>query len=88
MPERTTIVLPEALKLKAVGRARERGISFGEFVRKAVEKELLPSPQKKRLNLKGKKTGDPFWDNLVTYDDEGPADISERIDDYLYGEQS
>ena len=37
------------------------------------------------LNLKGKKVGDSFWDNLVCYDTDGPTDISARIDDYLYG---
>lgn len=84
MPDRTTIILPETIKLRAVGRAREQGISFGEFVRKAVENELTIVPQKKRLNLKGKKTGDPFWDNLVTYDSDGPTDVSERVDDYLF----
>ena len=88
MPDRTTIVMPEPLKQRAIIRARERGISFGEFVRRAVEKDLAPAPQKKKpLNLKGKKTGDPFWDNLVVYTDNGPTDVSVRHDDYLYGDE-
>src|SRR5437870_11385071 len=36
MPERTTVVLPPPLKQRAVARAREQGISFGEFVRRSV----------------------------------------------------
>ena len=84
MLQRTTIVLPETLKQRAVIRAREQGISFGELVRRAVEKDLVANPTVRRLDLKGKKTGDSFWDNLVTYDDDGPADLSERVDDYLY----
>jgi hypothetical protein len=63
-----------------VARAREQGISFGEFVRKAVECMLMTPPR----GTSRKKTGDPFWDNLETYDG-GPADVAARHDDYLYG---
>ncbi|MSV35470.1 MAG: hypothetical protein EXQ47_07715 [Bryobacterales bacterium] len=84
MPDRTTIVMPELLKAKAVARARQRGISFGELVRQAVEKEVAAPARGKSK----KKTGDPFWDNLVTYDDDGPVDLAARHDDYLYGEES
>ena len=81
MPDRTTIVMPEPLKRRAVAKAREQGISFGEFVRRAVEKEIaVPAPKKR-----GKKTGDPFWDNMKFYDVDGPADYSVRHDDYIYG---
>jgi len=40
MAERTTVTLPSQLKQRAVARAREQGISFGEFVRQAVEQSL------------------------------------------------
>ena len=79
MPERTTVVLPAPLKQRAVARAKEQGISFGEFVRQAVEKMLALPP---RGN--SRKTGDPFWDNLQAYDG-GPTDAAARHDDYLYG---
>src|SRR5437879_3870166 len=75
MPERTTIVMPPHLKARAVARARQQKISFGEFVRRAVEKQLAAPVS---------KTGDPFWDNLRIIDDDGPADMSARIDDYVY----
>jgi hypothetical protein len=80
MPQRTTVVLPAALKQRAVARAREQGISFGEFVRRAVETMLT-------VPLRGtarKETSDPFWDNLKIYEG-GPADLAARHDDYLYG---
>ena len=83
MPERTTVVLPGPLKQRAVARAREQGISFGEFVRRAVEKMLSAPPR----GTGRKKTGDPFWDNLKVYRG-GPADVSIRHDDYLYGSKS
>jgi hypothetical protein len=51
-------------------------------VRRAVEKEVaVPS----KLGSKS-KTGDPFWDNLKTFDDDGPPDLSTRIDEFLYDE--
>lgn len=80
MPVRTTVVLPASLKERAVARSREQKISFGEFVRRAVENQLTTQPTRKT-----KKTGDPFWDNLVAYEDAGPSDLSSRHDDYLYG---
>ena len=83
MPERTTVVLPASLKQRAVARAREQGISFGEFVRTAVANMLTVPPR----GTSRKKTGDPFWDNLKVYED-GPADLAVRHDDYLYGSKS
>jgi hypothetical protein len=81
MPERTTVVLPAPLKERAVARAREQGISFGEFVRRAVEKVVTVPPR----GAAARKTGDPFWDNLKTYDGGGPRDVAAHHDEYLYG---
>jgi hypothetical protein len=83
MLHRTTVVLPARLKEKAVARAREQNISFGEFVRQAVEQQL---------SLRGKgesrnKTSDPYLDKLVVFEDDGPADLSIRVDDFLYGDR-
>jgi hypothetical protein len=83
MPDRTTVVLPAPLKDRAVARAREQGISFGEFVRRAVETMLTAPPR----GTSQKKTGDPFWDNLRAYES-GPADAASQHDDYLYGDKS
>ncbi len=76
-PDRTTIVLPPRLKTLAVERARAEGISFGEFVRRALEKQVASVPVQ--------QIGDPFWDNLSIATAPGPADIAEHHDDYLYG---
>jgi hypothetical protein len=68
--------------------AKRQGISFAEFVRRAVEKQLtLPAKRVTKVpwKLGSKQTGDPFWDNLVTFDDDGPTDLAARHDDYLYG---
>jgi hypothetical protein len=73
-------VLPSPLKQRAVARAREQGISFGEFVRRALEERLV-APGRGKVR---KKSGDPFWDNLRVYKG-GPTDIAARHDDYLYG---
>ena len=82
MLQRTTVVFSPIIKARAKARAREEGISFGEYVRRVVEKDLAHTKRRK-----GKKTGDPFWDNLVIYDDpDGPTDASVRHDDYIYGD--
>jgi hypothetical protein len=83
MVHRTTIVLPSRLKERAVARAREQHISFGEFVRQAVEKQLAVRTNGKSKN----KAGDPYLDNLVVFDDDGPSDLSARVDDFLYGDR-
>src|SRR5947207_15645282 len=80
MPDRTTIVMPEALKRRAVNRAREQGISFGELVRTAVEK-AISAGRARRV-----KKGASYLDNAIIYEDDGPADWSTRIDDVVYGE--
>ena len=71
--------MPPRLKELAVARAREQNISFGEFVRRAVAQQLASSPKGA-----AKKTKDPFWDNMKTFAG-GPADLSTRLDEFLYG---
>jgi hypothetical protein len=83
MAERTTVVLPGPLKERAIARAREQGISFGEFVRRAIENMLTAPPR----GTVRKKAGDPFWDNLRVYEG-GPEDSAARHDHYLYGRKS
>jgi hypothetical protein len=80
MPDRTTIVLPPRLKQLATARARERKISFSEFVRQAVE-DAVNQP---RTGARNKK--DSFWSDVAVYDGPVPADLSENHDKYLYDE--
>ena len=82
MTHRTTIVLPPRLKERAVARAREQNISFGEFVRRAVDQQLSAA-----TNGKSRKKGtDPYLDKLVVFEDDRPADMTARIDQILYGD--
>jgi hypothetical protein len=78
MPDRTTIVLPPRLKQLATARARERKISFSEFVRRAVE-DAVRQPR-----AGGQLDKDPFWSDVAVYDGPVPADLSENHDKYLY----
>jgi hypothetical protein len=75
--------MPPHLKDRAIARARQQKISFGEFVRRAVAKQLAAPV---RTSSRKKKTGDPFWDNLRTFRDNGPPDLVARLDDFLYGD--
>jgi hypothetical protein len=78
---RTTIRLPARLKEIAVARARHQGLSFGEFVRRALERAASePASGRKRKR-------DPLWEDHAVYDGPVPPDLSERHDDYLYGSE-
>lgn len=81
MPDRTTVVFPPGLKQLAMERARERKISFAEFVREAVE-NAIRTPR-----TKSKRTKDPLWDDVPVYDGPVPEDISINHDKYLYDEE-
>ena len=77
---RTTIVLPSKLKQAVVGLARAQGISFGEFVRRALEKALAHNGSRRN------RTSDPFWDDRAVFRGDVPPDLSKHHDRYLYGE--
>jgi hypothetical protein len=79
MPDRTTIVLPPRLKQRATACARQRKISFAEFVRQAVKQAITDPPKRGRRR-------DPFWTDVAVYDGPVPADFSINHDKYLYGE--
>ena len=79
--QRTTIVLPQPLKRMAVDCARSLRISFGEFVRRAVEKEIRESAPRRSPK------GDPFGDDRAVFRGLVPKDLSARHDFYLYGEE-
>ncbi len=79
--QRTTLVLPEPLKQRAVEQARSQGLSFGEFVRRALEAALENSGQ-----LSG-RAQDPFWADQIAFGGSSPSDLSANHDGYLYGVQ-
>jgi len=78
--QRTTVVLPQPLKQMAIDCARSLRISFGEFVRRAVENEI-------RQSARSGKKGDPFRNDRAVFRGPVPKDLSARHDLYLYGEE-
>lgn len=78
MLHRTTILLPPILKSRAAKAAAEKGVSFGELVRIALELHL---------SKKQAVTSNPFFDDHKFYEGDVPADISQHHDNYLYDEE-
>lgn len=71
MPSRSQITLDAELDHRAKRRAGELGISFAEYVRRLITKDL--------------ESGEPptGLDELFGIGDSGGADIARRKDDYL-----
>jgi hypothetical protein len=79
--QRTTVVIPSRLKQKARMRARTAGISFGEFVRRALERAVAENSTRRG------RQRDPFLDDRVLFTGDIPKELSGRHDFYLYGER-
>ena len=77
--KRTTVMLPEDLKLKAEKRAEKMGISLGEFIRLSLEAQI-------RLK-KDESQDDFFLSDDAIFSGDVPVDISVNHDKYLYGEK-
>lgn len=77
---RTTIMLPEGLKTKAMRQAKKMNLSFGELVREALE-------MKTNVN-RGTPSDDPFFADDALFDEEGDSDLAANHDDYLYGREA
>lgn len=76
---RTTIMLPESLRLRAQAAAEDLGISMGELIRQALETTLTAAAKSPER--------DPFFADTDFWDGSGPADLAARHDDYLYGDE-
>jgi len=72
---RTTVMLPESLKMKAEHAATERGISLGELIRNSLE-----------LTCANQTTGQElFFNDEVLYEGEDvPSNLAKNHDDFLY----
>ncbi len=77
---RTTILLPMDLKKKVESKAKERGISLGEFIRLSLQDSIY--------SKKNQIEKDPFFSDTEFYKSYVPPDISLNHDDYLYGDKS
>jgi hypothetical protein len=76
--KRTTIMLPEALRRRALSRAKQKGVSLGELIRDSLD-AALPA-----VTYDAEK--DPLFENVI-YDGPAPADGSSEHDRYLYDEE-
>ena len=77
--KRTTIMLPPELKMKALQRANQMGISLGELIRNSLTALLHHS--------KEQTTDDPLFTDNNVFNDQGPQDLAENHDRYLYREK-
>jgi hypothetical protein len=76
---RTTVMLPEDLKARAMLRARERGISLGELLRECLAATLHAPAGDDRA-------GDPLFADAAVYGGAAPSDLARDHDRYLYDE--
>ena len=76
--KRTTIMIPEDLKIRAARRAKAVGISLGGFIRESLER-ALNSDSKVALD-------DSYLSDNSVYEGDIPADLAQNHDKYLYGD--
>lgn len=76
--KRTTIMLPEALRRRALSRARQKGVSLGELIRDSLD-AALPA-------VSYDVDHDPLFEDVI-FDGPAPADGSTDHDKYIYDEE-
>ena len=79
--KRTTIMLPEDLKIRAHKKANMLGLSLGGFIRDSLEHAL-------GSNHSVQRSEDPFLSDDAVCHEETPRDLAANHDDYLYGDRS
>jgi hypothetical protein len=75
--KRTTIMIPEDLKIKALKHARMLGISLGQLVRESLKRRLQTSKDVQPVD-------DPLFADDVVFQGETPSDLAENHDSHLY----
>lgn len=75
--QRTTIILPQQLRLKLRQEAQNKKQSFGMLVRTILERYVAArhSPFEK----------DSFFSSHTVFHDDAASDVALRHDEYLYG---
>jgi hypothetical protein len=76
--KRTTIMLPEELRRRALFRAKQRGVSLGELIRDSLD-AALP-------DVTYDAQRDPLFEDVV-FDGSAPPDLSANHDKYLYDDK-
>ena len=74
--KRTTVMIPEDLKIRAAKRANALGISLEECIRESLEKALKSNPND--------FLDDPFMNDNAVFEGETPVDMALDHDKYLY----
>lgn len=76
---RTTLLLPEELRIRAAKLAERAGISLGELIRQSLRKAVSRGGRKREE--------DPLFSDDYVYKGPAPKDSSVRHDDTLYGDE-
>ena len=76
--DRTTIMLPPDLKMRASSQAKKRGVSLGQFIREALENSLSTENP-------NKASDDPLFLDSAVFRGKTPKDLASKHDKYLYG---
>ena len=76
---RTTIMIPEDLKIRAARQANSAGLSLGGFIRESLERAL-------KSDTAG-TLDDPFLTDTAVYEGDTEVDLAQNHDIYLYREE-
>jgi hypothetical protein len=76
---RTTVMIPDDLKIRAAKRANSTGLSLGGFIRESLEKAL-------KSDAAG-AIDDPFLADNAVYEGDTEVDLAKNHNRYLYGEE-
>jgi len=77
--KRTTVMLPQDLKMRALKSANMMGVSFGQLVRESLERALND-----RDDILSE---DSLFADDAVFRGDSPADLAKNHDSYLYGDR-
>ena len=78
---RTTVMIPEDLKITAQRYARQHGMSLGDLIRESLQQRLLQESDESRAE-------DPLFADRAVYDGNAPGDLAAKHDEYLYDDSA
>lgn len=81
--QRTTVMLPRELKMRAQQLARQDGVSLGDLIRQALD-AWLRSPWDSPMAA----DEDPFFADDAVWTGDVPVDLARDHDRHLYGNET
>ncbi|MFZ0612075.1 MAG: hypothetical protein WAM73_07555 [Desulfobacterales bacterium] len=78
--DRTTIMLPPELKIRASDQAKKKRVSLGQYIREALKKSL-------EMENRSEVDDDPLFMDHAVFKDPTPEDLASDHDRYLYGDE-